>query len=94
MPLFPAPQDEQGSAADAPDSPAIQAVQKIRALFPELLVACDVCLCPYTSHGHCGKSHRERSLPATRTRTAEPGGEKQDVGIVSPGKNEEEILWT
>ena len=23
-------------------------------LFPDLLVACDVCLCPYTDHGHCG----------------------------------------
>jgi porphobilinogen synthase len=26
----------------------------IREAFPSLLVACDVCLCPYTSHGHCG----------------------------------------
>ncbi|KAM6243849.1 delta-aminolevulinic acid dehydratase isoform 2-T3 [Porphyrio hochstetteri] len=46
--------DERGSAADAEDTPAIQAIRKIRATFPELLIACDVCLCPYTSHGHCG----------------------------------------
>ncbi|XP_053328449.1 delta-aminolevulinic acid dehydratase [Spea bombifrons] len=46
--------DDRGSAADAEDTPAIQAVQTIRAAFPELLIACDVCLCPYTSHGHCG----------------------------------------
>lgn len=26
----------------------------IRKAFPDLLIACDVCLCPYTSHGHCG----------------------------------------
>ncbi|XP_075375590.1 delta-aminolevulinic acid dehydratase isoform X1 [Mycteria americana] len=46
--------DERGSAADAEDTPAIQAIKKIRSTFPELLIACDVCLCPYTSHGHCG----------------------------------------
>uniref|UniRef100_A0A671XZT0 Delta-aminolevulinic acid dehydratase n=1 Tax=Sparus aurata TaxID=8175 RepID=A0A671XZT0_SPAAU len=47
-------QDDRGSGADAGDTPAVLAVKKIRSLFPELLVACDVCLCPYTSHGHCG----------------------------------------
>ena len=36
------------------DNPAILAVQKLRQVFPELLLACDVCLCPYTDHGHCG----------------------------------------
>lgn len=48
-------QDERGSAADAEDTPAIQAIKKIHSTFPELLIACDVCLCPYTSHGHCGE---------------------------------------
>lgn len=48
------PQDSRGTPADAPDNPAILAVKKIRELFPDLLVACDVCLCPYTDHGHCG----------------------------------------
>ncbi|CAF93563.1 unnamed protein product, partial [Tetraodon nigroviridis] len=42
------------AGADTDDTPAVLAVKKIRSLFPELLVACDVCLCPYTSHGHCG----------------------------------------
>uniref|UniRef100_A0A3Q1FB06 Delta-aminolevulinic acid dehydratase n=1 Tax=Acanthochromis polyacanthus TaxID=80966 RepID=A0A3Q1FB06_9TELE len=46
--------DDRGSGADSDDTPAVLAVQKIRSLYPELLVACDVCLCPYTSHGHCG----------------------------------------
>ncbi|XP_053138254.1 delta-aminolevulinic acid dehydratase [Hemicordylus capensis] len=54
--------DEQGSAADAKDTPAIQAIQKIRSLFPELLIACDVCLCPYTSHGHCGLLREDGTL--------------------------------
>uniref|UniRef100_A0A8C0U5Y3 Delta-aminolevulinic acid dehydratase n=1 Tax=Cyanistes caeruleus TaxID=156563 RepID=A0A8C0U5Y3_CYACU len=52
--VFLSSQDERGSAADAEGTPAIQAIRKIRSTFPELLTACDVCLCPYTSHGHCG----------------------------------------
>ena len=33
------------------------AVQRLGKLFPDLLLICDVCLCPYTSHGHCGKPY-------------------------------------
>ena len=32
----------------------LEAVRRIKSEFPALTVACDVCLCPYTSHGHCG----------------------------------------
>jgi porphobilinogen synthase len=32
----------------------ILAIRKLRELFPSLYIACDVCLCEYTSHGHCG----------------------------------------
>ncbi|XP_038600704.1 delta-aminolevulinic acid dehydratase [Tachyglossus aculeatus] len=56
--------DERGSAADAEDTPAIQAIRTLRAAFPELLVACDVCLCPYTSHGHCGLLRKDGSIRA------------------------------
>ncbi|XP_072310009.1 delta-aminolevulinic acid dehydratase [Eucyclogobius newberryi] len=54
--------DERGSGADSPDTPAVIAVRKIRAVFPDLLVACDVCLCPYTSHGHCGILNEDGTL--------------------------------
>lgn len=47
-------QDAIGSSADAAENPVIKALPKIKAAFPELTIACDVCLCPYTSHGHCG----------------------------------------
>ncbi|XP_015278592.1 PREDICTED: delta-aminolevulinic acid dehydratase [Gekko japonicus] len=57
-----AAKDEGGSAADAKDTPAIQAVKMIRSEFPELLIACDVCLCPYTSHGHCGILREDGTL--------------------------------
>ncbi|KAL0896145.1 hypothetical protein ABMA27_012095 [Loxostege sticticalis] len=48
------PKDPTGSAADAPENPVIKALPKLREAYPQLLIACDVCLCPYTSHGHCG----------------------------------------
>ena len=35
------------------------ATKKIRELFPELYIAADVCLCEYTSHGHCGLLHSD-----------------------------------
>ena len=50
-------QDPTGSPADAADNPAILALKKLREVFPKLLLACDVCLCPYTDHGHCGNPH-------------------------------------
>ncbi|KAM6430818.1 LOW QUALITY PROTEIN: delta-aminolevulinic acid dehydratase-like [Liasis olivaceus] len=49
-----ATKEERGSAPDAKDAPVIRAMQTIRCLFPGLLIACDVCLCPYPSHRHCG----------------------------------------
>lgn len=48
------PKDASGSSADCPENPVLKALPKLRAKFPNLLIACDVCLCPYTSHGHCG----------------------------------------
>ncbi|KAF9187366.1 hypothetical protein BGZ51_001333 [Haplosporangium sp. Z 767] len=46
--------DAVGSAADDPKTPAIRALRILSKAFPSLLLACDVCICPYTSHGHCG----------------------------------------
>ncbi|BEI85508.1 hypothetical protein CcaverHIS002_0509090 [Cutaneotrichosporon cavernicola] len=46
--------DERGSPADDPETPVIKALQLLSAKFPLLYLACDVCLCEYTSHGHCG----------------------------------------
>lgn len=48
------PKDSQGSSADSPQNPVVRLLPQIRSRFPDLLVACDVCLCPYTDHGHCG----------------------------------------
>lgn len=49
--------DERGSAAYAEDALVARAVRAIKAAYPEVLVITDVCLCEYTSHGHCGLLH-------------------------------------
>jgi len=46
--------DPMGSAAADPDAPVQRAVRAIKREVADLLVATDVCLCEYTSHGHCG----------------------------------------
>ena len=46
--------DETGSSAHNENGIIQQSVREIKKRFPELLVATDVCLCEYTSHGHCG----------------------------------------
>jgi porphobilinogen synthase len=51
---IPAAKDAQGSEAFAEDGIVQQAVRRIKAAVPEMLVITDVCLCEYTDHGHCG----------------------------------------
>jgi porphobilinogen synthase len=46
--------DEQGSSAWDPDSPVQRAIARIKDAVPGLAVISDVCMCEYTSHGHCG----------------------------------------
>lgn len=48
------PKDDIGTNADSKNNPVIKALPLLRQKFPDLLIACDVCLCPYTDHGHCG----------------------------------------
>jgi len=51
---LPAAKDEVGSGAYARDGIVQQAIARIKDTRPEMLVVGDVCLCEYTSHGHCG----------------------------------------
>jgi len=46
--------DEVGSCAYSADGIVPRAIRVIKAKCPELVVIADVCLCEYTSHGHCG----------------------------------------
>ena len=51
---LPDSKDDNGSAAWDPDAPVQSAVRAIKSQTENLLVITDVCLCEYTSHGHCG----------------------------------------
>ena len=51
---IPLEKDEVGSGAYADDGIIQRATREIKKNFPEMLVITDVCLCEYTSHGHCG----------------------------------------
>ncbi len=64
---LPAGKDPRGSEAYADDGIVQQAVRAVKDTVPDLLVVTDVCLCQYTSHGHCGvvedgTVHNDRTL--------------------------------
>jgi porphobilinogen synthase len=67
--LFGVPEDkdEQATGAWEDDGIVQQALRALRPRFPELVLMTDVCLCEYTSHGHCGvlvdgEVHNDQSL--------------------------------
>jgi porphobilinogen synthase len=59
---LPSSKDEEGSAAADPDAPVQTAVRALKREVPGLVVMTDVCLCEYTSHGHCGVLDGEEIL--------------------------------
>lgn len=59
---IPRHKDARGSGASASDGPVPRAIEEIKRLAPDMLVIADVCLCEYTSHGHCGVVHDESGV--------------------------------
>jgi porphobilinogen synthase len=64
---IPEEKDEQATGAWDDDGVVQQALRALRTRFPELVLITDVCLCEYTSHGHCGvivdgEVHNDQSL--------------------------------
>ena len=59
---IPEHKDECGSQAYAEDGITQRAIRQIKEWAPDLLVIADVCLCEYTSHGHCGLVHEGKIL--------------------------------
>lgn len=59
---LPPAKDEVGTGAYDPHGIVQEAVRAIKAAVPDLLVITDVCLCEYTSHGHCGVISGEELL--------------------------------
>ncbi|KAL8854733.1 MAG: hypothetical protein Q9221_000515 [Calogaya cf. arnoldii] len=62
VPTAPNTKDALGTPADDPDGPVIQTIRLLRSKFPFLFIVTDVCLCEYTSHGHCGILRDDGSL--------------------------------
>ena len=59
---IPVHKDPQGSQAYAQDGVTQRAVRHIKEKYPEIYIVVDVCLCEYTSHGHCGMVRGEEIL--------------------------------
>jgi porphobilinogen synthase len=64
---IPEEKDEQATGAWEDDGIVQRALRALDARFPELVLMTDVCLCEYTSHGHCGvivdgEVHNDQSL--------------------------------
>ena len=64
---IPAEKDEEGSGAWDEGGIVQEAVRAIAAAHPDLIVITDVCLCEYTSHGHCGLPAAGGSVDNDRT---------------------------
>ena len=64
---LPSAKDEAGSEAYDTEGIAQRAVRALKAAQPDLLVITDVCLCEYTSHGHCGIVLDDGSVDNDRT---------------------------
>jgi porphobilinogen synthase len=84
---IPPEKDDEATGAWEEDGIVQQALRELRPRFPELVLLTDVCLCEYTSHGHCGvvvdgDVHNDRSvelLARTALSHAEAGAD-----IVAP----------
>lgn len=59
---IPKEKDETGSGAFHPNGIIQETVRQIKKHFPDLTVMTDVCLCAYTSHGHCGVLNQSGEL--------------------------------
>ena len=57
---IPDEKDEAASGAYDPEGVVQLAIRAVKDVLPELVVVADVCLCEYTSHGHCGVVDKER----------------------------------
>lgn len=51
---IPAEKDEVGSSAYDPRGIVQEGIRHIKMMYPDMIVIADICLCEYTSHGHCG----------------------------------------
>ena len=84
---IPGHKDERGSGAYDPEGITQRAIRFIKEKMPSLLVIADICLCEYTSHGHCGLVEDGQVLNAeTLTLLARAAVTNADAGadIIAP----------
>ena len=70
--------DEVGSSSADPHGEVQQAIRRLKEKAPELYVVTDVCLCEYTSHGHCGDARRRGR------QRRDPGAAGEDARSATP----------
>ena len=77
--LFGIPEEKDEEATGAWEDGGIvqRALRALRPEFPDLVLLTDVCLCEYTTHGHCGvvvggEVHNDRSARAARSHVRQP----------------------
>ena len=80
----PSKKDTMGTGAYAKEGVVPRAARSLRKEFPELVIMADVCLCEYTSHGHCGvltgqKIDNDRTLPLLAKAAVEYASAGADV---------------
>ena len=80
---IPDAKDAHGHGADDPEGPVPRAIRLAKARAPHLLVIADVCLCEYTTHGHCGvlDARGGVDLDATLPRLAQTAVAYADAGV-------------
>ncbi|TLY16615.1 MAG: porphobilinogen synthase, partial [Thaumarchaeota archaeon] len=76
-----------GTQAYSPSGVVPKAIHEVKKRFPDLVVMADVCLCEYTSHGHCGVVQNgtvdnDRTLPLLARAAAEYA--KAGADVVAP----------
>ena len=84
---LPARKDARGTAASDPAAPVQTAVRALRGRLDDVAIITDVCLCEYTSHGHCGLLDGETILnDATVERLVETAVSHAEAGahVVAP----------
>ncbi len=85
---LPETKDAEGRAAADPLGPVPLALRKLREATPDLVLVADVCLCEYTTHGHCGVVRGDGSIDNDETLPllADAAGAYADAGadVVAP----------
>lgn len=81
---IPGQKDEQGSGAWDENGVVQQGLRQLRRRCPDALLAADVCLCEYTSHGHCGavqnnRLHNDATLPLLQKTALSQAGAGADI---------------